>query len=367
MALLTSTGLWRAAAPGIVLSVGLAIIAKFASSEISTLVMKGGASPLSPVLLGIVLGILWRHFVGVGARTEQGVQWILGTLLKVGIALVGLRLTLRGLTDVGVMAVPIVIACIATALFLSHVVGRMLGLSEAMRRLLAVGTAVCGCTAIVATAPAIRAHPKETSIAMACVVLIGSLGMLLLPWLAAAVFDSQALPVGVFLGSAIHDTSQVIGASLIAAQQFGSPEVIAFASATKLLRNLSIALLVPALAWLSRARPEDACEASGEIQRTQAIPAFVIWFIVLVLVRAMGDQVFGATAGSEQAWLQTMATVQTFSEVLMLWGMTALGLSVSLSQMHDAGLRPLAAALIVALATAVCSLGLTYVLFRGVT
>jgi uncharacterized integral membrane protein (TIGR00698 family) len=365
MALTMNTRAWRTAAPGIVLSVGLALIAKFASSEISTSLMNGRASPLSPVLLGIVLGMLWRHFVGVGVRTEQGVQWILGTLLKVGIALVGLRLTLRGLTDVGLMALPIVVTCIATALILSNVVGRMLGLSATMRQLLAVGTAVCGCTAIVATAPAIRARPREISIAMACVVLIGSLGMLLLPWLAGAVFQSQALPVGVFLGSAIHDTSQVIGASLIAAQQFGSQEVIATASATKLLRNLSIAVLVPALAWLARSQPAEAGDESGTSQRVQAIPAFIIWFVALVFVRALGDQLFGVTPAAEQVWLQTMATTQMLSETLMLWGMTALGLSVSLSRMHDAGLRPLCAALIVALATAVCSLGLTYFLFQA--
>lgn len=356
-------GAWRSAAPGVVLSGALALIAAFAASEVSSALAKGGASPLSPVLLGVVCGIVWRHFFGIGAGAEQGVQWILRTLLKVGIALIGLRLTLRGISDVGVLALPIVAACIMTALLVSHVVGRMLGLSAGLSQLLAVGSAVCGCTAIMATAPAIRARPLETSTALACVVLIGSVGMLLLPWLAASVFQSQALPVGVFLGSAIHDTSQVIGAALIAAQQFGSPDVVAVASATKLLRNLSIAILVPALAWLSRPRSSSAVEPGVPLQREQLIPEFILWFIVLVMVRALGDQVFGGNVATEPVWLQTMAAAQKLSEVFMLWAMTAVGLSVSLSQIRDAGLRPICAALIVALAVAGCSLGLTYALF----
>lgn len=352
----------RSAAPGVVLAIGLALTAKFGSKEIEASLAHGHPSALSPVLLAIVLGILWRHFVGVGPDAERGVQWILGTLLKIGIALIGLRLTLQGLAGVGLIALPVVVACIATALFVSEAVGRMLGLTAGLRRLLAVGSAVCGCTAIVATAPAIRSRPLETSTALTCVVLVGSLGMLLYPWLAAAVFQAEALPVGVFLGSAIHDTSQVIGASLISAQQFGSPDVVAVASATKLFRNLSIVILVPALAWLSRTQPAggESAEARGE----PMIPAFVVWFVVLVLVRALGDHLLAASS-AQDAWLQAMSASQTLSELLMICGMTAVGLSVSLSQMYEVGLRPICAALVVAVATASCSLGLTYVLFHA--
>jgi uncharacterized integral membrane protein (TIGR00698 family) len=151
--------------------------------------MDGKASPVSPVLLGIVFGILWRHFVGLGSNAVQGVQWTLGTILRIGIAMVGLRLTLSGLAGVGPAAFAVVVACITTALVVSKVVGRMLGLSSAMQGLLAVGCAVCGCTAIVATSPAIRARPVETGVALTCVVLIGSFGMLTYPWLAAAVLQ----------------------------------------------------------------------------------------------------------------------------------------------------------------------------------
>jgi uncharacterized integral membrane protein (TIGR00698 family) len=357
----THAGTWRAAIPGVLLAAALALAAKFGSHEIGSALVHGRPSPISPVLLGIVFGVLWRHFIGVGERTEAGVRWILGTLLGIGIALVGLRLTLPGLAGVGLVALPVVVLCILTAIFVSKLVGRLFGLSQGLQSLLAVGSAVCGCTAIVATAPAIKARDIDTGTALACVVLIGSLGMLLYPWLASAVFGSDALPSGVFLGSAIHDTSQVIGASLIYAQQFNSPDAVAVASATKLLRNLSIIVLVPLLAWAAHAQ---AARESGEVpaggaRRKAVVPWFVIAFVVLVIARGLGDQFVASDSSAAGAWGGLLGAAQSMSELFMICGMTAVGLNLSLANTSRIGWRPFAAALVIAIATAGCSLGLT--------
>jgi uncharacterized integral membrane protein (TIGR00698 family) len=347
--------------PGVTLTLALALAARFGSSEIMSLLVDGKTSPVSPVLVGIVFGILWRHFRGLGSSAEHGVQWILGTILRIGIALVGLRLTLSGLAGVGPAACAVVAACIMTALVASMAIGRMLGLSSVMQGLLAVGSAVCGCTAIVAASPAIRARPIETGVALTCVVLIGGVGMLTYPWLAAAVLHERTLPIGIFLGSAIHDTSQVVGASLIYAEQFGSPEVVGYASATKLFRNLSIIILVPLMAWSARPRMPSA---SSEIAacRQALLPQFVIWFVVFVLVRTLGDQLASASTQAQQTWMQALSAVQVVSDLCMTCGMTAVGLSVSLTQMHQVGFRPIGAAVIIAAATGACSLGMIYAL-----
>lgn len=361
----------RAALPGALLAMALALVARFGSHELGSLFVGDRPSPVSPVLLGIVLGVLWRHFVGVGARTAAGVQWILGTLLGIGIALVGLRLTLPGLAGVGVIALPVVLLCIVAAVLVSRLVGRALGLSPGLQSLLAVGSAVCGCTAIVATAPAIKARDIDTGTALTCVVLIGSLGMLLYPWLASAVFGSEALPSGVFLGSAIHDTSQVIGASLIFAQQFDAPDAVAVASATKLLRNLSIIVLVPLLAWTAHAQASRAAvePGTGGARRRPVVPWFVVVFVALVVVRALGDQRFaagaaGAAAGAAGAWTGLLGAAQSISELFMICGMTAVGLNLSLANMGQVGMRPVIAAAAIAGATAATSLGLTWAFVR---
>lgn len=359
---LLSTSSWRVVAPGVVLTLALALAAKVGSSEIAAALMDGAASPVSPVLLGIVFGVAWRNFVGLGAGARKGVQWMLGSILRVGIALVGLRLTLSGVAAIGPAAVAVIVACIATALVVSKVVGRMLGLSSVIQGLLAVGSAVCGCTAIVAASPSMRARPVETSVALTSVVLIGSLGMLLYPWLAAVVFQHNTLAAGIFLGSAIHDTSQVVGASLIYAQQFDAPDVVGYASATKLFRNLSIVILVPLMAWLARAQPGPVGAEAEASCREPRTPQFVIWFVVFVLLRTLGDQLVANDAHATQAWLQAVTTSQVVSDLFMTCGMTAVGLNVSLSQMHRVGFRPICAALIIAAATATCSLATVYAL-----
>jgi uncharacterized membrane protein YadS len=185
--------------------------------------------------------------------------------------------------------------------------------------------------------------------------------MLTYPWLAAAVLHERTLPIGIFLGSAIHDTSQVVGASLIYAEQFGSPEVVGYASATKLFRNLSIIILVPLMAWSARLRMPSA---SSEIAacRQALVPQFVIWFVVFVLVRTLGDQLATASTQAQQTWVQSLSTAQVVSDLCMTCGMTAVGLSVSLTQMHQVGFRPIGAAVIIAAATATCSLGMIYAL-----
>ncbi len=350
---------WQAVLPGAALALALALTAKIGTQEIGTALAGGRPSPVSPVLVGIVLGVLWRHFIGVGARTEAGVRWILGTLLLIGIALVGLRLTLPGLAGVGRVAIPVVVGCILLALFVGRVVGRAFGLSPGLQSLLAVGSAVCGCTAIVATAPVIRARAIDTGTALTCVVLIGSLGMLLYPWIAATLFGTDSLPAGVFLGSAIHDTSQVIGASLIYSQQFGSPDAVAVASATKLLRNLSIIVLVPLLGWLAHAEATRESGATPQPRRRPLVPWFVVAFIALVVVRGLGDQFVAGHAALAGGWSSTLEVAQSLSELFMICGMTAVGLNLSLASMSQVGFRPFAAALTIAVATGACSLGLT--------
>ena len=73
----------RALIPGVALTLALSLAARFGSSEITSVLMDGKASPVSPVLLGIVFGILWRHFIGLGSNAGQGVQWTLGTILRI--------------------------------------------------------------------------------------------------------------------------------------------------------------------------------------------------------------------------------------------------------------------------------------------
>jgi uncharacterized integral membrane protein (TIGR00698 family) len=347
---------WRQLAWGVALAVALAVGAVSVSRALTGW-PSPGASPVSPVLCAILLGLAWRNTFGVGERLAPGLRWVTNTMLRIGIALVGLRLTFSGIGTAAVYALPVVAGCIAVALGVSMVIGRALGLSEPLRMLLAAGTAICGCTAIVAVTPVTRARPAETGIAMSCVVVLGCLGMFLYPWVANSIFAGDFASAGVFLGTSIHDTSQVIAASLIYSQQFGATDVPAVAAFTKLLRNLSLLLLVPLLAaWSSRSERREA-GPPGKVERSQVLPAFLIWFVALAIVRTLADGFFEGAAA--QAWQDTLAVSLEASELLLVCGMTAVGLSVSLRDLRGVGSRAFLAALIVALAVAATSVSLT--------
>ena len=345
---------WRSLATGILLAIALAAVALIASRAVRDWLNPAGPSPVSPVLCAVLLGVIWRNTIGLRAGFLPGLQWITNNLLRIGIALVGLKLSLGGLASTATMALPVVIVCISVAVGVSMLVGRLFGLSKPLALLLAAGTSVCGCTAICAMTPVVRARAVESGLAVTCVVVLGCTGMLLYPWLAHATFGSATSAAAVFLGTSIHDTSQVMGASMIYAQQFNAPDAVAVAGFTKLLRNLSLLILVPVFAmWTGNA---DTPEAHAK--RRQVLPAFLIAFVLLALVRTGGDALFvgGDVAG---AWSQIVAIGLGASDLFLVCGMTAIGLSVSLADLRGVGSKALLAALLVAVTVCACSLSMT--------
>jgi uncharacterized integral membrane protein (TIGR00698 family) len=359
---LSPSVLWlRLALPGIAIAVVLALLAKAVAGELAAGIAGLPKLPISPVMCAVVLGMLWRNTLGVPRFATEGLEWVMRGLLRTGIALVGLRLTLSGATAIAASALPIAVTCICVALLGAAAICRIFGVPPRLAVLLAVGTAVCGCTAVIAVAPAIRARNDETAFAITCVVLFGCVAMLTYPWLAAQFFSAAPLYAGVFLGTAIHDTTQVIGAGLIYSQLHAAPSALAAASVAKLLRNLSIVLLVPAAAWFARGQRLASGESTepGESRaRVQLVPLFVLGFVFCVVLRTVGDAL---TRGSGLAadWSALTTAGQSGSELFLICGMTAVGLSVSFTQMWRIGWRPLASGFLVAILVGACSLSLT--------
>jgi uncharacterized integral membrane protein (TIGR00698 family) len=337
--------------PGILFAVALAVAAK-------TLWWATGAA-VSPVLCAIALGILWKNLIGTAAWAEPGIDFAGRQLLRIGIALIGLRLTLLILAGVSVSAIPVVLAAVAVALVSALGLGRLLRVSGGMRQLLAAGTAICGCTAIIAVAPAIHARKADVGIALSCVVLFGSLAMVGYPWLAGALFGADALRAGMFLGASIHDTSQVVGASLIYAEHFDVADAVPVAGLTKFLRTLGLLVLVPAAAWwAARESPAETGGATTGLGR-RAVPVFVLCFVGLVILRTAGD----AWAGDWMPqWQAALGYAQVTSEWLLLIGMAAVGLGVTFSHLREAGWRPVLLSFLAALATGAAALSVVRLL-----
>jgi uncharacterized integral membrane protein (TIGR00698 family) len=337
----------RAIVPGLAFAILLAIGAKAVSHAL------GGN--VSAILCAIVLGFLWGNLARIGNWAQPGVEFAGSSLLQLGIALIGLRLTLALLAGVSLVAVPVVIACVAVALISSIALGRLFNIAPGIRRLLAAGTAICGCTAMITIAPLVRARQQDLGIAIACVVLFGSIAMVSYPWLAHLFFGTDAKAAGMFLGASIQDTSQVVGASLIYGHQFEAPEAVAVAGLTKFMRTLGLLALVPIAAmWMARrGEPETGERPKG--LRKSALPGFVIVFMVLVGVRTAGDAWFEGPA-----WQRALETAQEASELLLLCGMAAVGLGITFTHLREAGWRPVAVAFLAAALTGATTLALLH-------
>lgn len=341
---------WKGARPtaglllGVAAACAIALSARFTSEWLGSALFKLGASPVSPIMLAVLAGVFIRSAIGVAPGLEAGVAMAASALLRIGIALIGLRLTLAGLGNLGLRALPVVAGCMAVAWLGIPRIARAFGLRGSFVTLITVGTSICGCTAIMAVAPVIRARVEEVGYTLTTVVVLGLAGMLVYPMLAQALFGADPGAAGIFLGVAIHDTSQVMGAGLLYSGQYVAPEALDAATVTKLLRNLTLVLVIPVLAIL------HAGEAASPAPFRRLVPGFVIAFVALAAVRTLGDALAGSTPGFDQGvWTSGLALAGQMSELLLTIGMAAVGLTVEIGQVRRVGWRPLAAGILAAL------------------
>jgi uncharacterized integral membrane protein (TIGR00698 family) len=349
--------------PGVGLAVALAFLGSVASTWIGVSVLGFDKTPLSPILVAILLGLLLRNTAGLPSVYEAGLQLCLKRVLRIGVALLGIRLSLVAAGTIGLTALPIVIGSIATALLLVTSISRLLGVPPRLGMLIAAGTAICGNTAIVATGPVIQASEDEVSYAVGTITVFGLLALVTYPFLSHFIFAGDADLAGLFLGTAIHDTAQVAGAGLLYTQQFGAPEALDTATVTKLVRNLFMIAVIPLVAFLYR-RSDGATAGSVRPPLKQLVPLFVFGFLALVILRTLGDlgsDPFGGALSSDQ-WRDLIDGASTVSKWSLGVAMAAVGLGTNLRRLRTLGLRPLAVGLTAALTVGLVSFGLIQLL-----
>ena len=329
-----------------------------------------GSSPVSGVPVAIVLGLLLRNTLPLPASLSPGLKFATTTILRAGIVLVGIRLSLFDVLKLGAAGLPVVIAAIATGLFFVTWFNKKLGLPPRLGTLIAAGTSICGVTAIVSTAPAIEADEREVAYAVANVVAFGLFGMLTYPYLAHAFLGSSET-IGLFLGTAVHDTSQVVGAALTYKQVYDDDVVLRVATVTKLTRNIFLAAVIPILTWMHvRAQAKIGAGSIGAVGLSSLIPGFVIGFLAMAVVRSLGDWTLttnGAAFGvwSAEQWASITKSLGDFwaSQILLGTAMAAVGLNTNFAVFKGVGLKPFAVGMAGALV--VGAVGMTMAVIFG--
>ncbi len=319
---------------------GLAICAAIAASAWGLVgLMKRLPEPLStlpasPMVVAILAGLALG---GVAARRpawQPGLALARGWLLKTAVALIGLRLSLIDLGLLGGQALPLVALVVVSGLALTYWLVRCAGGNRHLAGLLGVGTAICGASAIAALAPALKARPQETAYAVACIALVGLLATLLYPLILPAL-AADPVAAGLIIGAAVHDTAQVTAAAAAYEQLWQLDGTLNAATVTKLIRNFSMVLVIPLLAWM-------LSETDGR-PRYIPVPLFILAFLALSVVRSAGDAALGA---DQVVWQGLINGAGQLSQFLFGMAMAAIAMGIQFEQMKGLGWKPAAAALI---------------------
>ncbi|MDK3018027.1 YeiH family protein [Pseudodonghicola sp. IC7] len=313
------TGGWLGSPVGRVLpGLGLAMLIAVAAFALRQL---PGVGMLSPLILAILIGMGFHNLVGTPAIARPGVAFSLRRVLRAGIVLLGLQLTVQQVLAVGGIGVAlIVVTLIATFLFTSWL-GRVLGVDAGLTQLIAAGSSICGASAVIATNTVTRARDEDVAYAVACVTIFGSLSMVLMP-LAGGLLQMGPQSFGLWAGSSIHEVAQVVAAAYARGQEAGE-----FGTIAKLTRVMMLAPVVLTLGALATRRlRRDGGEAS---RAAPPVPWFVFGFIAMVGVASTGWLPSGLLSGS--------ATLTSF---LLATALAAMGLETDIRKLAAEGLRP---------------------------
>ena len=351
--------------PGVVLASVVVLVAAAVAELINGVLGYDGL--VSFILVAIVLGMIIRNTVGLREVFEPGVAFTLKKVLRLGIILLGIRLSLLDVLEIGAFGIPIVLGAVLTGLFVATAATRWLNLSDRLGTLIAIGTGICGATAIVATAPGIGAKDEEVAYAVANITIFGIAAMFLYPFLGDFIFGGDVVKVGLFMGTSIHETAQVAGAGLIYDQSFditSSPSGADVAVVAKLVRNVLMVVAIPAITYLY-ARRRDAADggAARGTSLRQLVPVFILGFLFTAGLRSLGDasvdsggQAFGLF-GAEM-WGDITHGIKTWAEYTLATAMAGVGLGTSISQLKGLGFKPFVVGIAAALAVGIASVGL---------
>lgn len=287
------------------------------------------AHGISALTLAIVIGIAVGNtaYGTLAPRAAAGVGFSKATLLRAGIILYGLRLTLQDIGQVGVTGVVIDALVLCSTFALAWWLGtRVLGLDRNTTLLIGAGSSICGAAAVMATEPVLKGRAEQVAVAVATVVVFGTLAMFLYPLLyqwgaSAGWMPLDEIAFGVFTGATVHEVAQVVAAGRAISEPAADAAVI-----TKMVR---VMMLAPFLVGLSALLARGAHAGSGERSKI-TIPSFAFGFIAMVAFNSLQLLPVGL-----------VTVLVDLDTALLAMAMAALGLTTHVSALRQAGAKPM--------------------------
>jgi len=279
--------------------------------------------------------------------------------------------------EIGAWGIPIVVVCVLAGLVVTSYFGRLLKLPDRLATLIAVGTGICGASAIVATAPGINARDEEVTYAVANITVFGIIALIAYPFLSHWMFGGDTTMAGLFTGTAIHETAQVAASGLIYDQTFGTtsnPTAADVAMVTKLVRNALMVIVIPAMTFIYTRRAgiyQDSSER-GYRKAIRLFPLFILGFLIMAIIRSIGDagiQGNGLAMGlwDKNLWTDITRGVQEWSGYILATAMAGVGLGTSFKSMKGLGIKPFYVGLFAATMVGITAIAMVFLLGRFIT
>lgn len=300
----------RALAPGVAATLVVAAAATYFAAHFRA----------PPMLLALLFGI-WMNFL-MTPSCKPGIEFAARDLLRVGVALLGTRITFEQIVHLGWHPIVLVIVSVVATILFSAVVARLVGFNTLFGFLTGGATAICGASAALALSASLPAHPaKETATAFTILgaSVASMLAMIAYPILAHQL-DLSAVASGVFIGGSIHEVAHVVGAGYSISRETGD-----IATIVKLMR---VAMLVPVIVFAAIVT-RRAQGGAAPAERPPLLPWFAVAFLLLAWINSIG-------------WIGS--TMQSFTNDVSRWcliiAMSAIGMKTQLKQIVAVGLKP---------------------------
>lgn len=279
----------------------------------------------SPMIIGIILGMLYANSLrnNLPETWVPGIQFCSKKILRIGIILYGFRLTFQDIAAVGVAGILVDAIIVAVTIFGGVLIGRWLKMDSDTALLTSVGSGICGAAAVLGAESTIRTQPYKTAVAVATVVIFGTISMFLYPIAyRAGVLELSPQEMGIYTGSTLHEVAHAVGAGNAMGGEVANVSVI--------VKMIRVMLLVPVLLilgfWAAR---RNAKSAEGGEKGKVAVPWFAFGFLAVIGFNSLNllPAVF-------------VDAINYFDTFLLTMAMAALGAETSIDKFKKAGAKP---------------------------
>jgi uncharacterized integral membrane protein (TIGR00698 family) len=278
-------------------------------------------------VLALILGMILHPILVKMPQASSGVQFVSTKVLKLGIILMGITLSFSQVLMVGKYALLLMAFTLATAFGGGYVLGRLFKVNWKLSSLLSTSTAICGGTAVATLGPAIEADDRDIAYAISATFLFDLLTVILFPWIGRLLGLSDT-SYGLWVGTAVNDTSSVVAAGYGFSEMAGS-----FAVIVKLTRTLFIVPVVLVFSYIHarrKLRSAQASEDGKKVNIASIFPWFILLFIVMVAIKSTGLLPENVVTG-----------ISFLSKLLMVMALGAIGLKTSLQDVKEVGIKPM--------------------------